>query len=444
MSLDEATLDRFETTVQGLAQLAPANPLSDEEKVRRAKQTMLERLDSHSAMDLETCVHCGMCAEACHFYESTHDPKYTPIHKAYLLRRVYRRELSPVRFLNKLFLREITARQLEEWQELVFNSCTECGRCDMLCPMGINISRAIGITREALGAAGLAPPELRAVEYEQSERGTLFGIGPKELESTIAELRGRGLEIPIDKPKADIMVLTTAVDLVLFKESFAATARILNHLKADWTLQHGGFEAANFGMISGHHRGQTLESKRVVEAAIACGARVVITPECGHAYPALRWEGANSVGKPLPFDVLAISEFIGREITAGRLKVRPIGQQKKVTFHDPCKLGRVGGVFHEPRTALAALGLELHEMESHGKTQYCCGGGAGVFLIKASEPLRRRTFEIKQHQVDDTGADSLVTTCNSCRLSFTAEGRKVNWHTPVESLVELVAAHLAD
>jgi len=179
----------FVARLRGLKEHAPVVTLSDEERVRRAKQVMLEKLDSHTAMDLETCVHCGMCAEACHFYESTHDPKYTPIHKAYLLRKVYRRELSPVRLLNKLFLREITAKQLDEWTELAFTSCTECGRCDLMCPMGIHISKAISITREALGAAGAAPAELRALEHEQVTQGTLFGIGAKELTQAITELR---------------------------------------------------------------------------------------------------------------------------------------------------------------------------------------------------------------------------------------------------------------
>jgi len=437
-------LSEFESRVKGLKSLAHPVTLPDEERVRRAKQVMLEKLDSHTAMDLETCVHCGMCAEACHFYESTHDPKYTPIHKAYLLRKVYRRELSPVRLLNKLFLREITAQQLDEWTELAFNSCTECGRCDLMCPMGIHITQAISITREALGAAGAAPPELRAMEHEQAEHGTVFGVGPEQLLRTIEELRGRGIGIPLDEPVAEVMVLTTALDLLLYKDTFAATARILNKLKVSWTVRSAGFEAANFGMLSGHLRGQALESQRIVDAAVACGAKLVITPECGHAYPALRWDAANELGKPLPFEVMAISEYVGREIRAGRLKVRPVEVPRKVTYQDPCKLGRHGGVFDEPRAALKALGLELREMQSHGKTQYCCGGGGGVFLIDASAPLRRRTFEIKQHQVDDTGADALVTTCNSCRLNLTSEARKVNWDIPVESLVELVAASLTD
>jgi Fe-S oxidoreductase len=444
MSVDAGVFDRFEAQIKGLKDHAPPVNLTDAERVRRAKHVMIEKLDSRTAMDLETCVHCGMCAEACHFYESTQDPKYTPIHKAYLLRKVYRRELSPMRFFNRLFLREITAAQLQQWQELLFDSCTECGRCDMMCPMGINISKAIGISREALNAAGCAPAELRAVEEELSKHGTLLGVGPKELEAAVAELRGRGLTVPLDKPKAEIMVLTTAMDLVLFKEAFAATARILNKLGVDWTLERTAFEATNFGMLSGHRAGQALESKNIVTAAIACGAKIVITPECGHAYPALRWEAANALDQPLPFEVMAISEYIGREIAAGRLKVKPIGKQKKVTYHDPCKLGRHGGVFEEPRTALAALGVDLREMESHGKTQYCCGGGGGVLLIDAAEPLRRRTFEIKQHQVDETGAESLVTTCDSCRMTFISGARKANWLKPIESLVELVAANLAD
>lgn len=441
---DDSAVTEFVTRLEGLKERAPAVTLTDEERVHRAKQVMLEKLDSHVAMDLETCVHCGMCAEACHFYESTHDPKYTPIHKAYLLRKVYRRELSPVRLLNRIFLRDITARQLEEWTELAFNSCTECGRCDLMCPMGIHITKAISITREALGAAGAAPPELRALEQEQAVHGTLFGVGAQQLARTIAEVRARGIDVPIDKPAADVLVLTTALDLLLFPETLAATARILNTLRVNWTLQSTGFEAANFGMLSGHLRGQALESGRIVAAAVACGAQTVITPECGHAYPALRWDAADSLGQPLPFEVMAISEFIGTEIQAGRLKVRPIEVPRKVTYQDPCKLGRHGGVFEEPRAALKALGLELREMESHGKTQYCCGGGGGVFLIDAAASLRRRTFDIKQHQVDDTGAETLVTTCSSCRLNFRREGHKVNWSTPVESLVELVAAHLAD
>jgi len=170
----------------------------------------------------------------------------------------------------------------------------------------------------------------------------------------------------------------------------------------------------------------------------------VLVPECGHAYPALRFDAPNKLGAPLPFEVLAISEFIGREVREGRLKLDKTTDLRKITYHDPCKLGRHGGIFREPRDAIAALGYDFKEMESHGKTQYCCGGGGGVYLLAGSDTLRRRTFEIKARQVEDTGAEAVVTSCDSCRMTLESGGRRVNWDKSVESLVELVAANLAD
>ena len=216
------------------------------------------------------------------------------------------------------------------------------------------------------------------------------------------ELGSQGIVVPLDRPQADVLLLTTVSDLLLYRQSFAAIARILDKLGLAWTIRSEAFEASNFGVLSGSEDGQMLAAKRVIDAARACGAKLVIVPECGHAYPALRFDAPEQLITPLPFEVMAISEFIGREIKAGRLKVKKIAGGKKVTYHDPCKLGRHGGVFEEPRDALEALGVELHEMESHGKTQYCCGGGGGVLMLSGSEELRRRTFDIKMRQVEDS------------------------------------------
>jgi Fe-S oxidoreductase len=404
---------------------------------------MRRKTDRALALDLESCVNCGYCSEACHFYQADPDPDYTPTRKLDLLRRLHARETMAFASIRRLFTRDIGIDDLKEWQELVYDACTECGRCSMVCPMGINIARGVNVMREALSEAGLAPLELMAVAQEQAGRGTVFGVGPTELKQTVEMLRGRGITIPLDEARADVLLVTTVIDVLLYQDALAATARILNHLGLNWTLRSAGFEAANFGLLSGNETLQKEASRRLIDEALAIGAGTVILPECGHAYPALRWEGRLDDGKPLPFEVLAASEFVGREIRSGRLKLEPGDASKKITYHDACKLARHGGVIDEPRAALKALAVDFREMSPTAELNWCCGGGAGAFLINRAAPLRHKAWQIKKAQIDATGADSVVLSCASCRLNF-MDGVEVDGLTlKIESLVELVAAHLA-
>lgn len=442
MTATSVAIEQLQGDLGQLAEKAKPTEMPDTERVARAKHVFMKRMSIGLAMNLESCIHCGMCAEACHFYLATQDPRYAPVRKFQPLRRFYRRELTPLRWLNRLFVRDITAQDLKDWQELVYDACTACGRCDMLCPMGIGISETVRLMREGLAAAGLIPEELRAVDQEQKEDGRVLGVGPDQFHQVMEELAAEGINIPIDKEQADVLVLSTALNLRLFKQSVAGTAKIMNKLGVDWTMSSRVFEASNYGYLSGDYPAERTEILRIVDEAKACSAKIVIVPECGHAYMALRWEGANVLGKRPPFITLAISEFIGREIAAGRLRVKANGNGKSVTFHDSCRLVRHGGLLEEPRIALRALGVDLKEMESRGRTAICCGAGEGVNFIRKAEPLRRRAFAIKMREVDDTDADSLVTSCDNCRYNFITDGEKVNWNMPIESLVEMVAENL--
>lgn len=440
--IDMTVFKQFQGAIAHLGEMAKPEPIADDERVVRAKAVMRRKTDRALALDLESCVNCGYCSEACHFYQGTQDPKYTPTRKLDLLRRVHAREGSAFAPINRLFTRDITLADLQEWQELVYDSCTECGRCSMVCPMGINIARGVNVMREALSEAGLVPLELMAVAQEQAGRGTVFGVGPAELAGVVQALRGQGIAIPLDEPHADVMLVTTVIDVLLFQDALAATARILNHLKVNWTLRSAGFEAANFGLLSGNEALQRTASQKIIDEALAIGAKAVILPECGHAYPALRWEGRLADGKPLPFEVLAASEFVGREIREGRLALVPGDPSRKLTYHDACKLARHGGVIDEPRAALKALGVDFRESSPTAERNWCCGGGAGTFLINRAAPLRHKAWQIKRAQVEATGADTVVLSCASCRLNF-MEGDEVEQSgLHIESLIELVAAQL--
>jgi Fe-S oxidoreductase len=432
----------FLDAIHHLPEMAQPDALTDDQRVRKAKAVMRAKTDRGLALDLEACVNCGYCSEACHFFQSTQDPKYSPSRKLDLLRRVHARETSAFAPIKRLYTPDITIDDLKEWQELVYDSCTECGRCSMICPMGVNTARGVNVMREALFEAGMAPLELTAVAQEQAGRGTVFGVGPTELKQTIEALRAQGIAIPLDEPQADVMLVTTVIDVLLYQDALAATARILNHLGLKWTLRSAGFEAANFGLLSGSEALQKAATQKLVDEALAIGAKTVILPECGHAYPALRWDGRLQNGQPLPFEVLATSEFVGREVSSGRLTLTPGDASRKITYHDACKLARHGGVMDEPRAALAALGMDLIETTPTAEQNWCCGGGAGVFLINRAEGLRHKAWEIKREQVDATGADTVVVSCGSCRLNFMAGAEKVQWATKIESVVEMVAAQL--
>jgi len=437
--MNATTFETFRTELAGLAGRAPRSTLTDAERVARAKAVIRRRVDGRNAAYLETCLHCGMCAEACHFYVGTGEAKYTPIYKVAPLRRVYRREIGPMRWWYRLVTRDISAAELEAFQELVFDSCTECGRCDLMCPMGIQISPMIGIMRQALTAAELAPAEYRAVKAEQTTAKKDLGIGPAEIAALAARLTAEGVKVPVDAAKADIVYFATSLDVRLFPESVKDAARIFNRLGASWTLLGRSAELLGTGESN-----TEVNVTGIVAEAEQRGAKILILPQCGHAYPRMRFEAANILARELPFEVLTIAEYIGRQLKNGKLKLKPIAGRPKVTYHDPCKQGRHGGVFEEPREAIKSLGLDLVEMESHGRTCYCCGGGGGQFLIDRAQRLRQRTFEIKMHEADATGAKSLVTSCNSCRYNFLAGAAQASWHTEVQSLVELVGRQLAD
>jgi Fe-S oxidoreductase len=437
--MNATTLDTFRTELSGLGGRAPRSALSDAERVARAKDVIRRRVEASHAAYLETCLHCGMCAEACHFYVATGEAKYTPIEKVAPLRRVYQREIGPLRWLFRLVSRDITAAELESFQELVFDACTECGRCDLICPMGIQISPMVGIMREALTAAELAPAEFRTVKTEQTTTHRDLGVGRAEIAALASRLSAEGVKVPLDAARADILYFATPLDVRLFPDSLKNAARIFNRLGVSWTLLGASAELLGTGESTSE-----VDVPRVVAEAQQRGAKIVILPECGHAYPRLRFEAANLIGRELPFEVLTISEYVGRQLQDGKLKVKPIAGRPKVTYHDPCKIGRHGGVFEEPRAAVGALGLELVEMESHGRTGYCCGGGGGQFLIDRAQRLRQRAFEIKMREADDTGAKTVVTACNSCRYNFLAGAAHANWQSEVKSLVELVGSQLAD
>lgn len=417
---------------------------SDEARAELALRTFVSEVGVTSALHLESCVRCGLCADACHFYVTTGDAKYTPIHKLEPFRRAYLREASPLAPLVRALglVKQPKLAELAQWQELLYDSCTLCGRCTLACPMGIDIAELVKEARHGMFKAGLVPDRLALMDRTARLWGSTATPG-EDLAEILAEVSAEhGVAIPCNLDSADILVTAAPAELGEHTKALADAAKILNRTGVQWTMHQGGFDASNIGFNNGDLELQEKLTRALVDTAVKIGAKTVLLPECGHAYGAARWEAAKWYGEALPVRIIHMTEYLDELIASGQIRVNPIGET--ATFHDPCQIVRRGGLEAAARRVLAALGFELIELQDHGVTGYCCGGGGGVVSNPRAAPLRQKVFELKQQQIDATGAKRFVTSCGQCRITFEMGAKQAQWDKPTESLLELVADNLAD
>jgi len=413
------------------------------DSVRDAMGSFAREFGALAALRLESCIHCGMCAEVCHFYIATDDPRYTPVWKVEPFKQAYKRESGPFAPFFRWFAlkRKITPEELEEWQHLLYDSCNLCGRCSLMCPMGIDVAGLVKEAREGMFEAGLAPYEL----YQRAQSQYQTGTPDPDATPCIEQLRAIGAEhgvnIPLDHDHAELMLCVSGIDIERYPKQIVALSQVMDHLGVSWTFRSEALLAENYPYLAGARRWEADIVTRLAMEAEACGAHTVIVPECGHGYAALRWEGAELYGKPLPFKVLDIAEYLAEQLRDDKLRLTR-ADGATATFHDPCELGRKGGVMEAPRELLSAMGIELKELENNRGFTFCCGGGGGVMFIERANALRYRAMEAKLREVDATGADQLVTTCAGCRYSFDDARAHFNWDKSPYSLLELVAQHL--
>ena len=426
------------------ANLAPEEArITDRERVAGAMRGFAREFGALSALRLEACVHCGMCADACHFYIATEDPQYTPVLKVEPFKQAFKREAGAFAPIFRWFnlKPKVTAAELDQWQHLLYDSCNLCGRCSLMCPMGIDIADLIEQARRGMFEAGLAPKELYEKAAYQRQTGQPEPTSEPYRDQLLAIGQKFGVEMPLDKPQAEVMFTVPRTDIEHYPAAVAAIARVMAHMKVDCTFRTDGLIAENYGYYAGGRDWQRRISMRLVDEAVACRAKVLIVPECGHAYSALRWEAAELLGRPLPFKVQHVTEYLADALEAGRLKLRP-AEAGVTAFHDPCQLVRKGGVTDAPRRLMRAMGIEPTETVRHIGYNICCGGGGGVFDIKRAAPLRYRVIEEKFNEIDRTGAQTFLTSCSDCRRTFDDGRQHFNWQQTPRSLVELLAAQL--
>jgi Fe-S oxidoreductase len=419
-------------------------------KTQEAINTFVKETGGWVAAQLEACTRCGMCAEACHFYQATGNPEYAPVWKLELLRRAYEQRFT-IGGKARLALgidKPITDEDLAHWSTLLYEACTLCNKCALVCPMGIQLGPLLHDVRSALSEAGVVPPELMAAVNKQVTEGSPLGVSDSVWDDRMEWVADEWeVELPIDVQGADTLVVFSSIEIMKFPENIPAIAKILNKAGEKWTLSRAGREVVNFGFYEGNEARTKLFMRRVFDAAKSLGVKRILVTECGHAYDALRWTAANMMDVPAGIEVVHIAGLIGEYVRNGRIKLKAgaCDNDGVITFHDACKIQRRGGHIKEPREVLNILAPHaFKEMTPNKEEAICCGGGGGVIAIKAADPQRYAVFGLKIEQMSKVGAKTVAMTCSNCRLQFTDSVKHFNYDIKIAGLSQMVADALED
>ena len=412
--------------------------------------TFVKEIGGLVASQLEACTRCGMCAEACHFYQATENPEFAPVWKMENLKRAYEQRFT---LLGKIKLalgidKYITDDEIQSSSKIVYEACTLCNKCSMVCPMGIQIGPLIHNVRTGYASAGFVPKDLMDALNKQIEEGSPLGVTDDVFSDRMEWVADDWeVDIPTDVKGADTLVVFTSIEIMKFPQNIAAISKILNAAGENWTISTKAREVVNFGLFEGSPEITRMLLKRVFDGATELGVKNIIVTECGHAYEALRWTSYNLMDVPDGIQIKHIVGLIGEYLHSGKIKLKEgsLDNGGTITFHDACKIQRLGGYIKEPREVLNILAPKnFREISPNREQSICCGGGGGVIAIKEADENRYAVFKLKMEQIEKINAETVVMCCSNCRWQFTDSKEHFNANFKIAGLSQLVADALSD
>ena len=395
---------------------------------------------------LDACVKCGACTDKCHYFLGTGDPKNMPVGRQDLFRKVYRRYYT---FAGKYLpwlvgAEDLTKDVLDDWYSY-FHQCSECRRCSVYCPYGIDTAEITMAAREIMASVGLGQKYSNEIIGKVHKLGNNLGLPLAALANTLEGLEEDVEEeteikvrFPLDEAGAEVLLVTPSADFFAEPQvdGLIGYAKVFHQAGISWTLSSHASEAANFGLFVGSYENMRKVALRIREAALELGVKRIVFGECGHA-----WRVAYNFLDTLagPFDFLDrrypvpqhIVEVTHDLIKRGALTLdASANDERRVTFHDSCNIARAsrmgdipGGQFVLPREVLSAVCNHVYEMRADtiGEATFCCGGGGGLLTddlvelrVKGAMPRMQALKEV----VDAHDVTHLVAICAICKSQF--------------------------
>ncbi|MFC1707855.1 sulfate reduction electron transfer complex DsrMKJOP subunit DsrK [Planctomycetota bacterium] len=357
---------------------------------------------------MDICVRCGACADKCHFYLGSGDPKNMPVLRAELMRSIYRNDFTKLgKYLGRLAgARKLTPEVLKEWFYYFFQ-CTECRRCSVYCPYGIDTAEITMMARELMNLVGLNINWAVEPVAKCHRTGNHLGIEPHTFKDNVEflceeleDVTGLKLDPPIHKKGAEVLFVIPSADYFADPGTytFVGYLMLFKHIGLDYTLSAYASEAGNFGLFTSNETMKRLNYK-VYHEAKRLGVKWILGGECGHMWRVLH-QYMDTMNGPADFlevpkspmtgtvfenaassKTVHICEFTADLLRYNKLKLDPSRNDRyRVTFHDSCNPARALGLFEEPRYILKNVCKNFVDMPENTIREhtFCCAGGAGL------------------------------------------------------------------
>jgi len=395
---------------------------------------------------LDSCVRCGACTDKCHYFLGTGDPKNMPVARQDLMRKVYRRHFT---FAGKWLpwlvgAEDLTEEVLDDWYSY-FHQCSQCRRCSVYCPYGIDTAELSMAARDIMDHIGKGQKYCNEIIGKVHTLGNNLGLpGPaladtlEGLEEDIEDETGVQVRLPLDEKGAEILLVTPSADFFAepHVDGLMGYAKVFHQAGVSWTISSYASEAANFAMFIGSYEQMREVALRIRKAALDLGVKRLVFGECGHA-----WRVAYSFLNTLagPWDFLDqnypipqhICEFTYDLIQQGKLKFdKSANDHMTLTFHDSCNVARAtrmggvpGGQFDIPRAIVRAVCNNFVDMapDTIREGTYCCGGGGGLLTddlmelrVKGAKPRMDALNQVVQND----GVTHMASICAICKSQF--------------------------
>ncbi len=426
-----------------------------------AKMDELSKTSLSFKLFLDICVHCGSCTDKCHYFLGTSDPKNMPVARQDLLRNVYRRyfTFAGKYFPNLVGAEELTRETLDEWHSY-YHQCSECRRCSVFCPYGIDTAEITMAARDILDAVGYGQKYDNEILGKVLKIGNNLGLPGPALESTLEDCEedleddtGEPIRMPLDEQGADVLLITPSADFFAEPhiDGLMGYAKVFHQAGLSWTLSTYASEGANFGMFIGNYPTMKRVAERIRTAALELGVKRVMVGECGHAWRVAYsfWNTLAGTGHgaaeddkyaqmlqkqldpryPAPQHII---EYTYGLMQDNVLKIdKSANDHRTVTFHDSCNIARgagMGGIergqFILPRAVIKNVVNKYVEMDNSTifEETFCCGGGGGLLTddlmelrVKGAMPRMNALKRV----VEEEGVDTLAAICAICKSQFT-------------------------